>query len=66
MVKKEVEYKDLRMELDEILANLDDDSLDVEAMTAKYQRGMEIIGLLETYLKTAENKIQKIKANFDQ
>lgn len=59
---KVVDYKALRAELDEILTSLDDPSLDVEAMTAKYQRGMTIVKELEAYLKTAENKIKKVKA----
>ncbi len=59
---KELNYKSLRSELDEILASLDDESLDVEAVTKQYQRGMEIIKDLEGYLKTAENKIKKVKA----
>jgi exodeoxyribonuclease VII small subunit len=63
--KKPTDYTALRAELDEILASLGDDTLDVDAMTHKYQRGMEIVQLLEDYLRTAENKIHKIKATFD-
>lgn len=63
--KKSIDYRALRTELDHILASLDDDTLDVEAMTAQYQRGMEIVQLLEQYLQTAENTVQKIKARFD-
>lgn len=60
---KDVNYKALRTELETIMNNLDDDSLDVDEVTKQYQRGMEIVKELETYLKTAENKVTKVKAN---
>lgn len=61
---KAVNYKALRTELEEIMTQLDDDQLDVDEVTRLYLRGMEIVKELETYLKTAENKVQKVKADF--
>jgi exodeoxyribonuclease VII small subunit len=63
---KAIDYKALRAELDEVLAKLDDESLDVEEMTRLYERGMEIAQQLEEYLKTAENKVHKIKQSFSE
>lgn len=61
---KTVNYKALRTELETIMAKLDDDQLDVDEVTNLYQRGMEIVKELEDYLKKAENKVQKVKADF--
>ena len=66
MTKQEIDYTALRIELDEILASLDDDSLDVDEMTKRYERGMQVVTLLEKYLKDAENKVQRIKAQWDK
>lgn len=60
---KDVNYKALRTELETIMNRLDDDMLDVDEVTKQYQRGMEIVKELETYLKTAENKVSKVKAD---
>lgn len=61
---KAVNYKALRAELEDIMHQLDDDQLDVDEVTKLYQRGMEIVKQLEDYLKTAENKVKKVKADF--
>ncbi|MEO5627911.1 MAG: exodeoxyribonuclease VII small subunit [Candidatus Saccharimonadales bacterium] len=61
---KDINYKALRAELETIMNSLDDDTLDVDEVTKQYQRGMEIVKELETYLKTAENKVTKVKASF--
>lgn len=63
---KEIDYSALNQELDSILAKLQSDELDVNDAIALYERGMEITKQLETYLKTAENKITKLKASFDK
>lgn len=59
-MSKKVDYKQLRTELDEILAQLNDDTLDVDEVTKLYERGTEIITELQGYLKTAENKVKKV------
>ncbi len=64
MAAKEINYKALRAELDEILAQLDDTTLDVEEMTKQFERGMHIVIELETYLKAAQNRVTKIKQIF--
>lgn len=64
MTKKDVDYQALDAELQELLAKLDSDDIDVDDAIAQYERGMEIIKQMETHLQEAENKVEKIKADF--
>lgn len=57
-------YQTLRLELDAVVARLQSDELDIDEATKQYERGMQIIQELETYLKTTEVKIEKVKAKF--
>lgn len=63
--KKPLNYKQLNDELDNILAELQNGELDIDQAVKNYERGMEIVGQLQQYLKTAQNKIAKIQAKFD-
>lgn len=67
MVKKQeaISYNDLQAELRAIVADMQSGELEVDKAIASYERGMEIIGILETYLKTAENKVQEIKRKYN-
>jgi len=58
---KSVNYQTLSAELDELLAKLQSNDVDVDQAVALYERGMAIIKQLEAHLKTAENKVTKIK-----
>lgn len=62
--KSEVNYQELKTELDEIMLLLQQEDLDVDKALAHYQRGLELVQQLESYLKDAENKIVEIKAKF--
>lgn len=62
---KETDYKKLSAELDELLEKLQTADLDLDDAVKCYERGMAIVKELESYLKTAENKVSKIKASFD-
>jgi exodeoxyribonuclease VII small subunit len=62
---KEINYVELSQELDTILAQLQADDFDVDEAIKLYERGIEISKQLETYLKTAQNKVTKLKASFD-
>ena len=59
-----INYQKLSTELDEVVAKLQSEDIDVDAALALYERGIEITKILETYLKTAENKVTQIKATF--
>lgn len=58
------DYKALSAELDEVLAKLQSPDVDVDEAVKAYERGMAIAKQLETYLKEAENKVAKVKADW--
>lgn len=62
---KDLDYRKLSAELDELLAKLQTADLDIDEAVKCYERGMVIVKQLETYLKTAENKVSKVKASFE-
>ena len=57
-----INYQELSAELDEVVAKLQSEDIDVDAALTLYERGIAITKQLEIYLKTAENKVVKIKA----
>lgn len=59
-------YQDLSAELDEIMAQLQAENIDIEAAVKAYARGMTIVAELEKQLKAAENKVKKIKLQFEK
>jgi exodeoxyribonuclease VII small subunit len=59
MVKDKVDYKSMMRELQQLLADMQADDVDVDAALAKYERGRELIKKLTGYLETAENHITK-------
>lgn len=63
--KDQVNYQELKAELDEIMLSLQQEDLDVDKALDHYQRGLELVQQLESYLKDAENKIIEIKAKFN-
>jgi exodeoxyribonuclease VII small subunit len=65
MAQAKNDYKALSAELDEVLARLQSDDLDVDEAVALYERGMKLAKELEGYLKAAKNKVSKIKANWE-
>ena len=62
--QKKLSYQKLSTELDTILGELQGGELDIDEAVKKYERGMAIVKELQTYLKTAENTVKKVKANF--
>ena len=56
------DYAELQEELDTILAELQRTDIDVDEALKKYQRGQELIGQLEAYLKTAENTVKRLES----
>jgi exodeoxyribonuclease VII small subunit len=55
-------YAQLQGELDNVLAELQRDDLDVDEALRYYQQGLKLVQQLEQYLKTAENKITELQA----
>jgi len=55
-------YKQLQAELDALMGKLQDDELDVDAAISTYEAATKIIAQLQKHLKTAANKLSKVKA----
>ena len=62
-MSKELDYRTMSDELETIVAALQQDDIDVDEAMQKYERGLELIKTLEKYLKTAENKIEKLNGS---
>ena len=63
---KPPQYTELRDELDTVLARLQSDDLDIDEAVKLYARGTELVGRLQAHLKSAENVITKLKADFEK
>lgn len=63
---KQIEYKALSSELDDIVAKLQSGDIDVDEAIELYKRGAVIIKELEKYLTSAENSITKVKASLQE
>lgn len=61
-----INYQAASAELEAILLELQSGELDIEVAVKQYERGLELIAALETYLKTAENRVTKLKAQFSK
>jgi len=59
-------YQELSAELDSVMAQLQAEDIDIEKAVQAYERGMTIVQELEKQLKTAENKVKKIKLQFEK
>ena len=59
-------YQELKTELESVMNRLQAEDLDVDEALRLYQRGLELVQQLDTYLKTAKNNIQELKAKFDK
>jgi len=57
-------YAELNAELEEVMATLQHEDIDVDQAMEAYQKGMTLVAQLEIYLREAENKITKLKADF--
>lgn len=64
--KSDLSYEALNAELENIMTELQDESLDIDLALKHYQRGLELVKSLENYLKNSENKINELKAAFDK
>ncbi len=54
-------YAKLRSQLDDLIAWFDQENIDVDEAILKYEQAIKLTKELEKYLKSAENKIKKIK-----
>ena len=61
MPTKTKDYQELSLELDEVLAKLQQPDVQVDAAVKLYEQGLQLIEQLEKQLATAENKIEQLK-----
>ena len=59
MAKEKIDYQSMMRELQQLLTDMQDDDVDVDAALTKYDRGRQLIKELTDYLESAENKITK-------
>lgn len=55
-------YKQLQAELDKLMAQLQDDELDVDTAIVTYEKATKLIAELQKHLKSAENKLNKVSS----
>lgn len=55
------DYAELNKELTTILEQLEQGELDIDEAVTAYARGLDIIAILESRLKTAENRITELR-----
>lgn len=65
-MSENVDYEKLTRELEEIVAKLQDDATSIDEALKLYEKGKEITSKLEEYLKTAKNKLLKIRESGDK
>jgi len=53
-------------ELAELMAWFESEQVDLDAAVSKYEQAMKLLAAMEAHLKTAQNKIKKIAAKFEQ
>lgn len=66
MAAKKANYQTLKTELDSVMSALQNQDLDVDAAIKYYERGLDLVVRLEAYLKTAENRVKKLKTGAKQ
>ncbi len=54
-------YKELQMQLDNTLGQLQSAELDIDKALDLYKQGQKLIKQLEDYLKNAKNEIEHLK-----
>ncbi len=55
------DYRELSAELATVIDKLEDGEIDIDAAVSCYERGLEIVNLLETRLLRAENRVAELK-----
>jgi exodeoxyribonuclease VII small subunit len=66
MAKTSKNYREMAQELENIISWFESDQIDLDAAAAKYEEAVKLLNEMETYLKTAENKIHKVSLNHEK
>lgn len=59
-MKKKLEFEDALKRLEEIVDKISNGNISLDESLALYQEGQDIIKALETLLKEAEDKVEKV------
>ena len=59
-------YQQLSDEFAMLAAWFEGDQVNLDEAVYKYEQAMELLAQMENHLKTAQNKIKKISAKFDE
>lgn len=66
MAKKEVKYTEAMDELNSILENLQSESVDVDELSLKVKRAVELIKLCRQKIEKTEFEVKKIVKEFEE
>lgn len=61
MSEPKLSYSQLKAELEDILAKMTSQDIDIDEATKYFERGLNLINELEKQLKVADNKVRRIK-----
>ncbi len=64
--KKSLSYQEMSQQLDTIMAQLQEENIDIEEAVKLYEQGTSLIKELEKQLRTAQNRVKKIKLQFEK
>ncbi|HSW37852.1 MAG TPA: exodeoxyribonuclease VII small subunit [Candidatus Saccharimonadales bacterium] len=64
VVKNNKPFADRLRELEDLLAWFESDEFDIDQAVENYEKGVRLVKELEEHLKTAENKVTKLKVKF--
>jgi exodeoxyribonuclease VII small subunit len=65
MAKKKLKYSEAVQELDAILKDIEDESVDVDVLAEKVKRATELISFCRNTLKSTEVEVKKVLSEFD-
>ena len=63
--KKIKSYQQMADELNQLVSWFESDEVNLDEAVAKYQQALELLEQMETYLRSAQNKVKKIAVKFD-
>lgn len=66
MAEKKINFARSFEELEKIVKELESGQIDLDEGLKKYERGLELASVCQNKLKEVENKVQLIKAKFDE
>jgi exodeoxyribonuclease VII small subunit len=65
MAEPKKSYQQMADELTRLIDWFESDEVDLDEAVVKYEQAVSLLQKMEDYLKTAENKVKKISAKFE-